>query len=1069
MNTISSLLDFFSPTTWQVAAWTMVHFLWVGTLIGIATVLIRLLLRNASANFRYAAMLLSLGALACAPVGIACWLLQSETLTDFSAKKSVVSNNDTLAEGQPQLSLGQRSRFENHNHNLAEGHIQSLSDHTESFDASSQPQAQVSGESPAALEPAPLTTSGPNVTDTYASTSTETKLPETSAFGSFHAVIEQLPWVWLIGTPLVFAWLALGLTGGERLRRGATIIQNGPLFYACERLAQELHIRGRVALATCERVASPVLVGIVRPMILVPPAALTGWSPEEIEMVLLHELAHVRRWDNLVNLAQRIVEACLFFHPVVWLVSGWVRQEREACCDAVVIGHTAKPQAYAELLVNLATSQTPVVSVAMARHPLSRRVRTILKLEDPPMLVSRNTVGLLVFSVLAVVNVLLWVPSTQSVAQESGTQLPSNPNQFDRAGQRLEEAGKKLEQAGQRLDEAVVGKNETQNPRLPFRRITEPGKTMVQYLPHPISPEKVSEEVRKLNRIGHNVTIRNVKGATILLVEDGILDQPFDGIAPFPTLEEQKMADMAWKMLDLELEKIDDDDLKRVKKLGFQGGLKVVVNSRGGGGEYGGGFGSAGTGIQVGDLLVGLHVWPTKDLNDVGKVLMRPDLTELSPLKFYVVRKQKTSTRGGGRRRSSRRTPQPRRDNSENPHQEEQESTNKSVDSFNRDEDIRDNETEDGEKYGGYGGSYGEGYGGMEGGYGGYGGMEGGYGGERGGYGGMEGGYGGMEGGYGGYGGMEMGGRAPTTKAIDKLITGRIEVKNIRVPVAMPNSNVWYSGPSGVSVNRSQNPATNTTAPRFGQPVDIKIGEPLSPQPIINVPPAPVVPPSSPNPPPRPAKPGELIGPPIDPPSPAQTLHPPSSPFPTSSQNAPQPQSWSQYPPLSQLDSSEPDYEREWIRSLVELQSHEDPKMQLAARRALSNRDNEIVVKQLTSLIKSQEEASTQLAAIRTFAYLGSRTRSAVPVIDKLLRESKDWELLIAAINAKHQLLLSDMRTGPNIAIIQATYNQLKQRDDWKSLSKIKNFDHAALMKEIEKERATVAGNATVAGISDVR
>jgi beta-lactamase regulating signal transducer with metallopeptidase domain len=69
-------------------------------------------------------------------------------------------------------------------------------------------------------------------------------------------------------------------------------------------------------------------------------------------MVLVHELAHVQRWDNAVNLVQRVVESLLFFHPAVWIVSGWVRRDREDCCDAVVVRHTARPQAYAELLLN---------------------------------------------------------------------------------------------------------------------------------------------------------------------------------------------------------------------------------------------------------------------------------------------------------------------------------------------------------------------------------------------------------------------------------------------------------------------------------------------------------------------------------------------------------------------------------------------------------------------------------------------------------------------------------------------------------------------------------------------
>ena len=110
-------------------------------------------------------------------------------------------------------------------------------------------------------------------------------------------------------------------------------------------------------------------------------------------MVLLHELAHVRRWDNLVNLVQRLVEAVLFFHPAVWLVSGWVRREREACCDAIVVRRTNRPHAYAEMLVALAAQMPrsvlfhPAASSAMAAGPLRGRIRRILGFEDDPMLI----------------------------------------------------------------------------------------------------------------------------------------------------------------------------------------------------------------------------------------------------------------------------------------------------------------------------------------------------------------------------------------------------------------------------------------------------------------------------------------------------------------------------------------------------------------------------------------------------------------------------------------------------------------------------------------------------------
>ena len=106
-----------------------------------------------------------------------------------------------------------------------------------------------------------------------------------------------------------------------------------------------------MSVGICDRLAMPVLIGIIRPLILLPPAALSGWSVEQLEMVLLHELAHLRRWDNLVNLMQRFVESLLFFHPVVWWLSSWVRLERELCCDQLVVERLGQPVAYAEILL----------------------------------------------------------------------------------------------------------------------------------------------------------------------------------------------------------------------------------------------------------------------------------------------------------------------------------------------------------------------------------------------------------------------------------------------------------------------------------------------------------------------------------------------------------------------------------------------------------------------------------------------------------------------------------------------------------------------------------------------
>ena len=238
-----------------------------------------------------------------------------------------------------------------------------------------------------------------------------------------------LPWLWLIGAPLTFLLTTIGLLGAERLRRQSRLVEDSPIAETCRRLAAALSVSRDVGVAICDRIAAPVLLGIFRPLILLPAVALTGWDPEQLEMVLLHELAHVRRWDNLVNLVQRVVESLLFFHPLVWIVSAWVRREREHCCDEVVVARTRQPRAYAEMLVSLServsqgtlrNSPLPhgqVVS-SMAQHSLVDRIRRILKKEEQSMQVSRKTVGLVFAGLIGIALVIGGYCSRASHAED---------------------------------------------------------------------------------------------------------------------------------------------------------------------------------------------------------------------------------------------------------------------------------------------------------------------------------------------------------------------------------------------------------------------------------------------------------------------------------------------------------------------------------------------------------------------------------------------------------------------------------------------------------------------------
>jgi beta-lactamase regulating signal transducer with metallopeptidase domain/biopolymer transport protein ExbD len=393
---------------WLLAGSTMLHFVWVGALVAAIGAAVRLAVRRCGPNVRYAASLVMLAAVASTPVVIAGVLARHPEL---------MANNEpelpVAAHQPPALPGGSASGVRG-----AAARADAIGDATPGQSPGLMPETfiELKGlpEGDAALQPPALPGgSGDAVGGAVAGGQPLRDATPGQSPGLkrewMRRVVGALPWVWLVGAPVTFVLLAAGLVGSRRLTRAGLPLVDGRAAEVCARLRAALKVSQRVALAAVEGLAQPVLVGIVKPTILLPAAALNGWTIEELEMVLVHELAHVRRWDNLVNLGQRVIEAALFFHPCVWLASRQVRRDREECCDAIVVEHTNAPEAYAELLVsvasNLSRTRTPraaraVMSLAsvspMAQHALVGRVRRILKLEDEPMWVSRRMMGMLV-------------------------------------------------------------------------------------------------------------------------------------------------------------------------------------------------------------------------------------------------------------------------------------------------------------------------------------------------------------------------------------------------------------------------------------------------------------------------------------------------------------------------------------------------------------------------------------------------------------------------------------------------------------------------------------------------
>lgn len=134
-----------------------------------------------------------------------------------------------------------------------------------------------------------------------------------------------------------------------------------------------------VSLCTSDRVHVPTAIGLVKPAVVLPRWVMQELSPDELNQILLHELAHLRRWDDWTNLTQKVVKALFFFHPAVWWIEKRVSLEREMACDDAVLAETASPRAYAECLAHLAEKTLIRRSAALAQAALGRIRQTSLR------------------------------------------------------------------------------------------------------------------------------------------------------------------------------------------------------------------------------------------------------------------------------------------------------------------------------------------------------------------------------------------------------------------------------------------------------------------------------------------------------------------------------------------------------------------------------------------------------------------------------------------------------------------------------------------------------------------
>jgi beta-lactamase regulating signal transducer with metallopeptidase domain len=196
------------------------------------------------------------------------------------------------------------------------------------------------------------------------------------------APIDSFPWLveaWLIGV----AFFSLRCAGGffllERERHQRSSVVPDYLLAICYELQDRLRIRRAIQYCDGKWLETPAVIGWLRPVVYLPVTAFTGLSPAQLEAVIAHELAHIRRFDALANIFQVAVETLLFYHPAVWWLNRRIRAEREHCCDEVAVEVCGNAVEYARALTLMEEwRQAPAFVMAANRSPLSERIMRVL-------------------------------------------------------------------------------------------------------------------------------------------------------------------------------------------------------------------------------------------------------------------------------------------------------------------------------------------------------------------------------------------------------------------------------------------------------------------------------------------------------------------------------------------------------------------------------------------------------------------------------------------------------------------------------------------------------------------
>jgi beta-lactamase regulating signal transducer with metallopeptidase domain len=214
--------------------------------------------------------------------------------------------------------------------------------------------------------------------------------------------------IWFLGIALFLIKLSGGFFYTHRIKsyqsKNMPVIWQNKMRHLCEKMK----IKKSVRLLQSSIVRIPLVIGCLKPVILLPASLITGMPSDQLETIIIHELAHIYRRDYLVNILQSIIEILYFFHPAIWWISGIMRMEREHCCDDIVVRISNNSLNYAKALADIETfGMLPIRSAIALINNKDTLLKRIKRITQQPESSTNFSVGL--FSTLLIVITIITV------------------------------------------------------------------------------------------------------------------------------------------------------------------------------------------------------------------------------------------------------------------------------------------------------------------------------------------------------------------------------------------------------------------------------------------------------------------------------------------------------------------------------------------------------------------------------------------------------------------------------------------------------------------------------------